>query len=101
MADWPDAAQLKLRVDVPSDDHDVELDRIVAAAIKRVKLDVGDWDEDEDVPDESLSQAALRMAELIAERPDATPGRFTVPGRFKDPTYSLLMFGKRRRFGVA
>lgn len=99
MADWPDAAELKRRLNVEADDHDLTLDRALAAAVDRVKLDVGDWDPDVDVPDETLAEAALRMAELIAARPEALST--AVRSRFKDPTYRLLMFGKHRRFGVA
>lgn len=95
MVDWPDAVELKRVLDVDTDVHDLTLDRVLATAIARVKADVGDWDEDVDEPDEQLSQAALRMAELISARPEA------LRDRFSDPTYSLLMFGHRHRFGVA
>jgi hypothetical protein len=95
MADWPQPDELKLVIDFTADDQDLTLDRLLAAAIARVKTDVGDWDEDVDQPDEALSAAALRMAELISSRPEA------VRERFKDVTYSLLLKGHRRRFGVA
>ena len=104
MADWPDLDELKLRLDVEQNDHDDTLERDLAAAIAKVKLDVGNWhvstgEDDpipEDEPDDSLAAAALRMAELIAIRPGAQPGDLS-----KVPTYQRLLFGPRRAFGVA
>lgn len=95
MSDWPDAGELKQVLDVESDDWDTTLDRVLAAAIAKVKADVGDWNEMTDVPDDSLAQAALRMGELLSLRPDAAVGVVT------DPTYNRLLFGHRRSFGVA
>jgi hypothetical protein len=95
MPGWPDADELKQVVDVTSDDWDDTLDRILAAAIAKVKLDVGAWDEDVDEPDEALAQAALRMGELISLRPEAAVGVVT------DPTYNRLLYGHRRSFGIA
>jgi hypothetical protein len=60
-----------------------------------VKLDVGNWVEYVDVPDDALSAAALRMAQLMALNPE-TAG--TVGA---DPTYERHLFGHRRTFGVA
>jgi hypothetical protein len=94
MADWPDAAELKQVLDVTSDDWDTTLDRVLAAAVTRVKGDVGDWDDDVDEPDDNLAQAALRMGELLALRPEAAVDSI------KDPTYDRLMAGHRRVFGV-
>lgn len=94
MADWPDAAELKQVLDVTSDDWDTTLDRVLASAITRVKGDVGDWDDDVDAPDENLAGAALRMAELLALRPEAAADSV------KDPTYDRLLAGHRRVFGV-
>jgi hypothetical protein len=97
MADWPDADELKQVLDL-NDDPDnwtVTIDRILSAAIARVKLDVGVWDELVDEPDEALAQAALRMGELIAERPAASQSGTD------DPTYWRLMYGHRRRFAVS
>lgn len=94
MADWPDAAELKQVLNVESDDWDLTLDRVLAAGIHRVKSDVGDWDEDVDIPDENLAGAALRMGELLALRPEAAVDSI------KDPTYDRLMAGHRRVFGV-
>ena len=96
MADWPDLDELKDRLDVTSEDHDTTLEKDLASGIAKVKLDVGRWDEYEDEPDDRLSQAALRMAELIATRPEAQPGALAA-----DPTYSRLLSGHRRRFGIA
>lgn len=96
MADWPDPAELKRVLDVTSDDWDDTLDRVLAAAIDTVKLVRGDWDEYEDEPDEKLSQAALRMAELISERPNADRKSL-----IRDETFQTLMFGRRRVFGIA
>lgn len=92
---WPTTDELKQVLDVTSDDWDETLERVRASAIAKVKLDVGDWDEDVDTPDDALSQAALRMAELISLRPEAAVGAST------DPTYSRLLFGHRRSFGIA
>lgn len=102
--DWPDLAELKQVLDITGDEWDGEevsggdisrLTRLLEAAIDRVKRDVGDWDEGSDVPDAMLSQAALRMAELLALRPEAAVE--TV----RDPTYFRLLYGHRRSFGIA
>lgn len=94
MAAWPTAAELKQVLNVESDDWDTTLDRVLASAINKVKSDVGGWDDDVDEPDENLAQAALRMAELMALRPDAAAESI------KDPTYGRLLTGHRRVFGV-
>ena len=96
MADWPEADELKQVLDVVSDDWDTTVDRVRSAAIARVKQDVGLWDELVDEPDDALAQAALRMAELISERP-GTPVAYLA----KDPAYVTLLKGHRRVFGVA
>jgi len=97
---WPELDELKQVLDVESSDWDGDLDdtrltRLLAAAIERVELDVGNWDDITDQPDASLAQAALRMAELMALRPEVAANAG------KDPTYQRLLFGHRRRFGVA
>jgi hypothetical protein len=98
---WPDADELKRVLDVTGDEHDTTLDRVLAAAISRVKDEVGgtgddnEWDEYEDEPDDNHGQAALRMAELMATRPDADPALLG-----KDPTYRALLFGRRKQFGI-
>jgi hypothetical protein len=102
MADWPERAELARILDVVFPEDYVEddplvmtLDRVLASAIARVKLDVGDWDEYTDEPSDSLAQAALRMAELLALRPEVAAAASG------DPTYQRLLFGHRRRFGVS
>lgn len=96
MADWPDLDELKLVLDVTSTDHDDTLERNLAAAISKVKLDVGTWDEDTDEPDDALAAAALRMAELLSLRPGAQPDSHDM-----DPTYQREIYGHRRAFGIA
>lgn len=96
MADWPDTAELAQVLNVDNvDDWATTLDRVMASAISKVKGDRGDWDELVDEPDERLAQAALRMGELISQRPEAASEPST------DPAYLNLLSGKRRRFGVA
>jgi hypothetical protein len=102
MAAWPELDELKQVLDVTSPDWDgddgedpTRLARLLSAAISRVKMDVGDWDEDVDSPDDALSQAALRMAELMALRPEVAPVALG------DPTYARLLKGHRRVFGIA
>lgn len=95
MADWPDAAELKQVLNVDSDDWDTTLDRVLAAAISTVKDVRGDWDDDIDEPDEKLAQAALRMGELMSERPNVDTGSL-----ISDDTFQALMHGRRRTFGV-
>ena len=112
MAAWPELDELKQVLDVESTDWDGDYDgtrltRLLAAAIEKVKSDVGDWDDYIDVPDDNLSQAALRMAELMALKPElaaqVTGGRGARASSFSiaDPTYTALVFGHRRAFGVA
>jgi hypothetical protein len=98
MADWPDTAELGrvLDVDTSSDDWTVTLDRVMAAAIGWVKGKVGDWDELVDEPDDNLAQAALRMAELMALRPETAAAVGS-----NDPTMNRLLFGRRRKFGIS
>ena len=97
MAAWPDTTELAQVLNVDNvDDWATTFDRVLAAAIAKVKLDVGNWVEYVDEPDDALSQAALRMAELMALRPEVA----TVVG-FRDPTYERLLFGHRRVFGIA
>lgn len=99
MADWPDTDELKqvLNIDLETDNWTTTLERIRLAAINRVKHDVGEWDEFTDEPDDALAQAAMRMAELIAERPDAQPSI----SDSADPTYRRLLFGHRKRFAIS
>lgn len=95
MASWPALAELKQVLDVTSTDWDTTLTRVLVSAIKQVKADVGEWDDDVDSPTESHAAAALRMAELMAMRPDAAADTVN------DPTYARHLSGKRRRFGIS
>jgi hypothetical protein len=100
MAAWPELDELKQVLDVTSSDWDGDYDetrltRLLAAAIAKVKADVGNWDEYEDDPDDSLAQAALRMAELMALKPEVAAAASG------DPTYQRLLYGHRRSFGIA
>lgn len=104
MIDWPQLDELKQVLDITSDDWDgietsgegaTRLSRLLEAAIARVKQDVGGWDEDLDIPTAALGQAALRMAELLALKPELAAGTVT------DPTYKRLLYGHRRTFGIS
>lgn len=109
MAAWPELDELKQVLDISSSDWDgdtgddpTRLARLLQAAIACVKGDVGAWDEDEDEPDDALSQAALRMAELLALRPEsAAESRISVRAAARDPSYQMLLKGHRRSFGIA
>jgi hypothetical protein len=103
MAAWPELDELKQLLDLTEEHWDGEaeeygeptrLTRLLDAAIEKVKADVGDWT-DTDEPDTRLAQAALRMAELLALKPELAAGTVT------DPTYRRLLFGHRRRWGIA
>ncbi len=104
MIEWPELDEVKQVLDITSDDWDGEetsggsvtrLTRLIDAAVARVKQDVGIWDEETDMPDAALSQAALRMCELLALRPDAAVETSA------DPTYLRLLAGHRKRFSIA
>jgi len=95
LGEWPDVDELKQVLDITSDDWEVTIERTLESAIAKVKADVGLWDEIVDEPDWNLAQAALRMAELIALRPEVAATAVD------DPTYQRLLFGHRRRFGIA
>jgi hypothetical protein len=104
MAEWPELEELKQLLDITSedwdgDDDDTRLTRVLASAIDRIKAEVAGsveyFDEIITEPSDSVAQAALRMAEIIATRPDA------VQGRLGDPTVLRLLKGSRRSFGVA
>lgn len=101
MAAWPELDELKQVLDVTSSDWDGDYDgtrltRLLSAAIEKVKADVGDWDEYVDLPDDNLAQAALRMAELMALKPEVVAQVGST-----DTTYNRLVYGHRRAFGVA
>lgn len=98
MAEWPTATQLQRVLNFEGEYEDPlvsTLETLLEAAIAKVKLDVGNWNEYADVPDEALSMAALRMAELMALRPEVAAQTIN------DPTYERYLFGHRRTFGVA
>lgn len=114
MAAWPELDELKQVLDVESTDWDGEagsggdedvttrLSRLLAAAIATVKVDVGNWDEMVDEPDDNLAQAALRLAELLALKPElAASLRAKGSAVFGDAAYQALMLGHHRTFGVA
>ena len=96
MAQWPNVEELKQVLDVTSTDWDDTLDAVLAAAIIKVKKDVGHWDDVTDEPDDSLNRAALRMAELMATKPEAVTAV-----RVRDMAYLAFLFGHRRAFGVS
>ena len=97
MTAWPTTDEIAQVLNVDNvDDWAVTFARIRQAAIDYVKLKRGRWVEGTDAPDDMLSQAALRMAEMMAQRPTATTEEL---GR--DPTFNRLMFGHRQRFGIA
>jgi hypothetical protein len=96
MAQWPAVAELKQVLDVVGDDWDNTLDGVLAAAIIKVKKDVGHWNDTVDEPDDSLNRAALRMAELMALKPEVATAV-----RVRDMAYQAYLFGHRRSFGVS
>ena len=101
MATWPSTEELARVLNVEGTDPDDPLyadtlPRVRASAIDYVKLKRGAWVEGTDAPDEMLAQAALRMAEMLSLRPQATPAELD-----GDPTFNRLMYGHRKRFGIA
>ena len=98
MAAWPTLDALKQTLDVTSTDWDGEhhLDGVRQAAIEQVKLDVGDWDDVADVPDDSLARAAHLLAVRIAREPSQAPAE----AARLDPGYHRLLKGHRRRFPI-
>jgi cytosine/adenosine deaminase-related metal-dependent hydrolase len=91
--DWPTTAELKQRLDITSADWDDQLARLLAAAISETKQRVGDWVEDYDRPDESVSQSALELAVELAQTGEAAASSQQSKSR-------ALLFGKRRRIGI-
>ncbi len=111
MSDWPMLDELKqvLDVDPESDAWDGDYDetrltRLLEAAIEAVKDEIGNWDETYDFPTTRQAQAALRMAELLALKPEvaaAVSGSGIVPSAVaSDPVYRKLMTGSHRTFGI-
>ena len=105
MADWPTLDELKQLLDITSEDwdgdsDDTRLTRVLASAIDLTKLEISGstlvFDDIIVDPTDAQAQAALRLAELIATRPDASPGAL-----FRDQTIKRLLYGSRRAFGVA
>lgn len=96
MAQWPTVGELKQVLDVTSTDWDATLDPLLAAAIIKVKKDVGHWDDAVDEPDDSLNRAALRMAELMALKPEVASAI-----RVRDMAYQAYLYGHRRSFGIS
>lgn len=101
MAEWPQLDELKQVLDVTSDDWDGEYDgtrltRLLASAIEHTKGRVGSWDDYTDAPDDSLAQAALRAAELLAPPQNRLPEAID-----RDPIFNALLMGHRRRFGIS
>jgi hypothetical protein len=101
MANWPTVAELAQIVDInPNalENWEVTLDGVMASAIAKVKADVGNWDDATDEPDEPLARAAMRMAELMSERPS---GAVNPAALGRDPAYQAHLFGHRRVFGIS
>lgn len=101
MAEWPEVEELArvLNYQGGTEGSDLILDetlpRVLQSAIDTVIEDVGDWAEDQE-PTTRQAQAALRMAELLATRPEEVPGEYS-----RDPTYHRLLVGSRQRFGFS
>ena len=106
---FPDLDELKQVLDITSEDWDGDddesrLTRLLAAAIDRTKIEIEGsvtaYDARYTEPRASHAQAALRMAELLATRPAAERSLLnSFPSQ--DPTMRRLLYGQRRRFGVA
>lgn len=95
---WPTIDELRkvLDVDPNSDAWNTTLERVLESAIAQVKSDIGSWDDIVDEPPTpKLAQAALRMAELLALRPESAAAASA------DPTYRLLLKGRIRRFAIS
>ena len=94
--EWPTVDELKQLLDVTSDDWDATLDLQLDAAIAQVKNDVGAWDELTDIPDASLSRAAIRLAVLMRANAEQTTALLS-----EDPVYQSNLKGHRRRFAIS
>jgi hypothetical protein len=94
--DWPTVSELKQTLDITNSDWDVTMTRQLAAAVAQVKIDVGLWDELSDLPDESLAQAAMRLAVLLRTNAEVPPALLST-----DPIYQNCLKGHRRRFAIA
>jgi hypothetical protein len=102
MAAWPELDELKQVLDVTSeewdgDDDDTRLTALLLAAISHVKQ-IG---QDTETPSDSLGRAALRLAELMALRPEVAAALTRGGTSFiADPAYNAFLFGERRTFGI-
>lgn len=101
---WPVLAQLKTDLHINHDGDDAKLTRVLAGAIQFVQRDVGVTVSD---PDVSLQQAALLKAAQLYRAGDAPLGvaTFADTGLYvstrNPPGYDDLVFGHRRRWGLA
>jgi hypothetical protein len=94
-AAWPTTEELAQVLNVDNvTDWETTLDRVMGAAINKVRSDAGLWAAASNLPTDNQAQAALRMAELISTRPD------TPDANARDKTYVRLLTGQRRRFGI-
>lgn len=111
MAAWPELDELKQVLDSDpefsgwdgdtGEEAGTRLTALLNAAIEHVQQETG---QDTETPSYGLRQAALRLAELMALKPEvaaavASTGRgyasFTA-----DPAYQSYLFGQRRSFGI-
>jgi hypothetical protein len=94
---WPTLEEFRTLLDVDPDStiHDSDISAILASGIAQVKNDVGAWDDMLDIPDCALKAAALRMAWLMAQSPQAAAAASA------DPTYAHHLRGHRRRFAIS
>ncbi len=97
-SDWPTLDELKQVLDVTSEYWDGDLDgtrltAVLESAIEHVKRETGFTDY-EDFPSVGQSRAALRMAELMALRPESAAEAN------KDPVYRMHLYGEHKRFGI-
>lgn len=97
---WPQVTELAQVLNIEPDATVTAwlttLTRILNAAITRVKAEVGNWDDAVNAPNDNLAAAALRMAELMSQRPDSSN-----PEVGQDVAYQAYMTGQRKRFGIA
>lgn len=94
---WPDTEELAQVVNVDNvEDWQTTLNRVLASAISTTKSVIGSWDDAVDAPTDNQAAAALRMGELMSERPNAT-----VTSLIADAAFRAHLTGQRRRFGVA
>lgn len=103
MATWPELDELKQVLDVTSEDwdgdgDDTRLTALLLAAIGHVQQETG---QDTETPSDSLGRAALRLAELMALRPEVAAAISRGGSSFvNDPAYNSFLFGERRTFGI-